>query len=199
MVYNPQTLRWEGNENTLSSFDVPAMETPTPPSHERSDSSFMGRHQGSPSRPALISQVPTSNGHNVQVQNGMVYDPQQMKWLKFKGGRDVSGQLSPSVTEADEEEDAFAGIEDLRDENTPLALVNSSGDIASPGSVAGGIVGEVHEEFDLGPRFIQLQRDEEIAWRRRCERWFSDGNSRPDDGKWRWQIRDIVPRDLDGF
>lgn len=198
MVYNPQTLRWEGNENTLSGFDVPPMETPTP-SHEHSDSSFMGRQQGSPSRPALISQVPTSNGHNVQVQNGMVYDPQQMKWLKFKGGRDVSGQLSPSATEADDEEDAFAGIEDLRDENTPLALVNSSGGMASPVSVAAAGVGEVHEEFDLGPRFIQLQRDEETAWRRRCESWFSDGNSRPDDGRWRWQIRDIVPQDLIGF
>lgn len=199
MVYNPQTLRWEGNENTLSHFDMPPMETPTPSSHEQSASSFMERHQGSPSRPALISQVPTSNGLNVQVQNGMVYDPQQMKWLKFKGGRDVSGQLSPSATDVDDEEDAFAGIEDLRDENTPLALVNNSGGMASPVSVAAAGVGEVHEEFDLGPRFIQLQRDEETAWRRRCEGWFPGGNSRPDDGRWRWQIRDIVPQDLIGF
>lgn len=190
MVYNPQTLRWEGNENTLASFDVPPTETPTPTLHERSDS-YAERQQGSPSRPALISQVPTSNGHNVQVQNGMVYDPQQMKWLKLKNGKNVSGQFSPSVTEADDEEDAFAGIEDLRDENTPLALGNSSGGMASPVSVAAG-VGEVHEEFDLGPRFIESQRREEEIWRRRCENWFTNGASRPDDGRWRWAILDLA-------
>jgi hypothetical protein len=196
MTYNPQTLRWEGNENTLSQFDLPPLETPTPSTHE--PTSYMDTGRGlssSPSRPALIAHVPTSNGHNVQVQNGMVYDPQQMKWLKFKGGRDVSGQLSPCGTEADEEEDAFAGIDDLRDENAPLAVVSGSGEVmASPGPGVATGVGEVHEEFDLGPRFIQLQREEEIAWRRKCDSWFLNGNSRPDNGAWRYAIREIVPQ-----
>ena len=153
----------------------------------------------SPSRPALIAQIPTGNGHNVQVKNGMVYDPQQMKWLKVKGGRDVSGQLSPSVTDVDDdEEDAFAGIEDLKDENTPAMA--SVGGMASPVSLAGPGVGEVHEEFDLGPRFIQLQRDEEAAWRRKCEAWFVNGQPRADNGMWRRAIREIVPPEvLDGF
>jgi hypothetical protein len=149
----------------------------------------------SPSRPALIAHVPTGNGHNVQVQNGMVYDPQQMKWLKFKGGRDVSGQMSPSTTDVDDEEDAFAGIDDLQDENSPRATTFGSGEVmASPGGGAAAGVGEVHEEFDLGPRFIQLQRDEEVAWRRKCESWFVAGQPRPDNAAWRYAIREIVPQ-----
>lgn len=197
MIYNPQTLRWEGNENTLSQFDLPPLETPTPSSNTQT--SYMGHRRNasstSPSRPALIAHVPTSSGSNIQVQNGMVYDPQQMKWLKVKGGRDVSGQMSPSVTDADEE-DAFAGIEDLKDENTPAFGAGSVAGMGSPNSLAPqNGAGEIHEEFDLGPRFIRIQKDEEAAWRRRCEAWFPNGEPRPDDGKWRRAIRDIVPQD----
>jgi hypothetical protein len=250
MVYNPQTLRWEGNENTLAQFDLPPVETPTPTAHHRlqhatsymdipiSDDLDFDDHDvdrkilptknhlsientnhnlktntynnlksASPTRPALITKLATSSntGHNVQVQNGMVYDPQQMKWLKWKGGRDASGQLSPSVTSGgeDDEEDAFAGIDDLRDENAPpLPSGGGLGDVAaaiagmaSPVSLAAAGVGEVHEEFDMGPRFIQLQKDEELAWRRRCSAWFVDDLPRPDHtaGRWRYALRDIVP------
>ncbi|CAK3853431.1 hypothetical protein DOTSEDRAFT_69836 [Lecanosticta acicola] len=197
MIYNPQTLRWEGNENTLSQFDLPPLETPTPSANTQT--SYMDHRRNassaSPSRPALIAHVPTSTGHNVQVQNGMVYDPQQMKWLKVKGGRDVSGQLSPSVTDADEE-DAFAGIEDLIDENTPAFGAGSVAGLGSPGTLAPqNGAGEIHEEFDLGPRFIRIQQEEEAAWRRRCDAWFVDGKPRPDDGRWRRAIREIVPHD----
>ncbi|KAK4632022.1 hypothetical protein CLAFUW4_03382 [Fulvia fulva] len=202
MVYNPQTLRWEGNENTLAQFDIPPLETPSPSTNTQT--SYMDRQHGpstSPSRPALIAHVPTGNGHNIQVQNGMVYDPQQMKWLKVKGGRDVSGQLSPSVTDADDEEDAFAGIEDLKDENTPVPGAGGLGGLASPLSLAAGGAGELHEEFDLGPRFCRIQEEEEQAWRRKCEHWFVPSNegptSWPDNGLWRRAIRDIVPRDVD--
>lgn len=202
MVYNPQTFRWEGNENTISQFDIPPLETPTP-SHHKQSSYMDGRHGGSPSRPALIAPISTGNGHNVQVQNGMVYDPQQMKWLKVKGGRDVSGQLSPSVTDGDEEEDAFAGIEDLKDENAPFLGTGSMG-VASPAAGGAQGLGEVHEEFDLGPRFISLQKQEEENWVQRCRAWFvpegDELKARPDDGRWRWILRDMVSADsLDGF
>ncbi|KAK4505350.1 hypothetical protein PRZ48_003313 [Zasmidium cellare] len=204
MVYNPQTFRWEGNENTVSSFDIPPLETPTPSQH--TESSYMDRrHGGSPSRPALIAPISTGNGHNVQVQNGMVYDPQQMKWLKVKGGRDVSGQMSPSVTDADDEEDAFAGIDDLKDENSP-AVFAGAGSMGVSSPAPGGAQGlsEVHEEFDLGPRFISLQKQEEENWVQRCRAWFvpegEELRARPDDGRWRWILRDMVPSDsLEGF
>ena len=195
MVYNPHTLRWEGNENTLEQFDagIP-LETPTPTSIER-HSPYMDRHiapSASPPRPALIAPMSAAAAQGVQVNRGMVFDPRQMKWLKLKGGRDMSGPLSPSVTEGDEEEDAFAGIEDLKDDQ-PAALPSLGPGFASPVSMAAGGVGEVHEEFDLGPRFIEVQNAEEEIWRRRCGAWFpADDEPRAEDSRWRWAIRDIA-------
>lgn len=188
MIYNPITLRWEGNENTLSRFELPsALETPTPLGpHE--GTSYMDRPLGgSPPRPALIA--PMSAATNLQVNGHMVFDPQQMKWLKLKSGRDVSGPLSPSIT--DDEEDVFAGLDDLKD-TSPAVGTGSVGGLASPSSVAAAGVGEVHEEFDLGPQFIRLQKEEEMTWRKRCELWFPHGEARADDGRWRWSIRDIA-------
>jgi len=119
-----------------------------------------------------------------------------MKWLKLKdGGRHNSGPLSPSVTDG-EEEDPFAGIEMLKEENSPMPGGAVSVGMASPVSMAAPGLGEVHEEFDLGPRFIQTQTEEEAIWRRRCENWFVDGEKRVDDGLWRWSIRNMVASDL---
>lgn len=199
MVYNPHSQRWEGNENTLQHFDFPPpLETPTPTGHHTN--SYMDRQlQSSPPRPALIAPMSATAGQGIQVNGGMVFDPRQMKWLKMKdqpGNRDLSGPLSPSVTDA-EEEDAFAGIEDLKDDFAPaigggsVARPGSMG-MASPVSVAAAGAGEIHEEFDLGPKFIETQTAEEAIWRKRCERWFVQGEERADDGAWRWGIRELI-------
>ncbi|KAI7183759.1 hypothetical protein KC363_g8054 [Hortaea werneckii] len=199
MTYNPITQRWEGNENTLTHFDIPPpLQTPTPTGHQR-QSSWLGGGpppSASPPRPALIA--PMKAAHGVQVNGGMVFDPRQMKWLKLKEGRDISGPISPSVTDNEEEDDAFAGIEDLKDENEPIpgAGTASGGGMASPVSMAAAGVGDVHEEFDLGPQFIRIQREEENMWRRRCELWFPTDGSRQDNGQWRWSIRDMVPQEV---
>lgn len=158
-----------------------------------------------PPRPALIAPALGAASHGVQVNSGMVFDPRQMKWLKLKEGREVSGQLSPSI--ADGEEDVFAGIDDLPDERSPpppaLSISGPIG-LASPMSIpAAGV--DVHEEFDLGPAFINRQCEEEVMWRKRCQAWFpvqasrtggkaSEPQPRADDGAWRWSIRDIVPQ-----
>ena len=126
-----------------------------------------------------------------------MFDPRQMKWLKLNKSRDVSGPMSPSVTDGEDEDDAFAGIDDLKDEESAFPGVGgaSGNGLASPVSMAAAGASDVHEEFDLGPQFIRLQRDEEAAWRRRCEAWFpGDGECRVDDGRWRWSIREMVPR-----
>lgn len=200
MVYNPQTLRWEGNENILTHFDMPPyLETPTPTGRESQRTSYMDRHYGpsaSPPRPALIAPM---SGAGIQVNKGMVFDPRQMKWLKLKEGRDVSGPLSPSVTDG-EEDDAFAGIEDLKDTYSPAPPGGSiaPASMASPVSNAAPGAGEIHEEFDLGPKFIETQQAEETMWRRRCAAWFVEGTeARADDGRWRWAIRDMAR--LGGF
>ncbi|KAK1026849.1 hypothetical protein LTR33_017563 [Friedmanniomyces endolithicus] len=200
MKYNSHLQRWEGNENVLENFEIPPpMQTPTP-TGQHGQTFFMdrmshGAPSSSPPRPALIAPMSQAT-QGVQVNGGMVFDPRQMKWLKLKDGqRDVSGPISPSVTDGEEEEDAFAGIDDLRDENTPAAGAGGStaAGMASPVSMAAAGTGEVHEEFDLGPNFIRHQREEEACWRKRCEGWFSrDGEPRVDDGGWRWSIRDMV-------
>lgn len=202
MTYNPISQRWEGNENTLTHFDIPPpLQTPTPTGNQP-QTSYMDRLQPAPSisppRPALIAPMQTAQG--VQVNGGMVFDPRQMKWLKLKEGRDVSGPLSPSVTDGEDEDDAFAGIDDLKDESAPMpggGAASMSG-MASPLSMAAAGFGEVHEEFDLGPRFIRIQREEEEMWRRRCELWFPNEEPRLDDGRWRWAIRDMVPEEGSG-
>jgi len=132
-----------------------------------------------------------------------------MKWLKLKEGRDISGPISPSVTDGGEdEEDAFAGIDDLKDENALMPVGGGiaggggsvgAGGMASPVSMAAAGVGDVHEEFDLGPQFIRLQREEEGVWRRRCEGWFPFEEPRADDGRWRWAIREMIPLQEGGF
>ena len=193
MVYNPHTLRWEGNENTLQAFDLPPpIETPTPTGSKQT--SYLDQHaQQSPPRPALIAPM-TSAG--IQVNGGMIFDPREMKWLKLKENRDVSGALS-SAMDTEDDDDAFAGIEDLKDDfYSPAPNVHIGGSmvpsVASPVSAAAAGAGEIHEEFDLGPRFIETQQIEEATWRRRCGSWFVHDEPRVDDGAWRWAIRGLA-------
>jgi hypothetical protein len=184
MTFNPQTLRWEGNENSLAPFELgPLLPTPTPTSNDAQQTSYMTARPlpPSPPRPALITPLASDySNQNIKVVGGMVFDPRRMCWLKLRAGD--SRNNSPSVTE--DEEDPFAAIEDLKEGPT------SAPDGAK---TAGGDEWLVGEEFDLGPEFIRRQRDEEHMWRRRCEAWFpADGDCRRSDDSWRWAIRDIA-------
>lgn len=138
----------------------------------------------SPPRPALISQKTMPRG--VQYEGRMVFDPVKMTWLKAP--RDSNDPLSPSV--ADDDEDPFAGLEDLKD-NVSVAGHGDAGN-GAPGTEDASFVGE---EFDLGPSFIRRQREEEAIWRRKTESWV--GTMR-DTGEhkhgWRWELRRIAMR-----
>ncbi|EMC96315.1 hypothetical protein BAUCODRAFT_107839 [Baudoinia panamericana UAMH 10762] len=202
MIWNPQKLQWEGNENATAAFEFPPpLQTPTPTGHVQTSYMDRGPHMApsaSPPRPALIAPI-SHAAAGVQVNGGMVFDPRQMKWLKLKkdGGRDLTGPISPSVTDGEDEDDCFAGIEDLKDENMPALTggsIRDGGGMASPVSMAAAGAVDVHEEFDLGPQFIRLQREEEAIWRRKCEGWFVGGVAREEDDRWRWVIREIVPQ-----
>ncbi|KAH0292210.1 hypothetical protein M436DRAFT_37884 [Aureobasidium namibiae CBS 147.97] len=184
MTFNPQALRWEGNENSLAPFELgPLLPTPTPTSHDAQQTSYMTARPlpPSPPRPALITPLASDySNQNIKVVGGMVFDPRRMCWLKLRAGD--SRNNSPSVTE--DEEDPFAAIEDLKEGPT------SAPDGAQ---TTGGDEWLVGEEFDLGPEFIRRQRDEENTWRRRCESWFPvHGDCRRSDDSWRWAIRDIA-------
>lgn len=137
MRYDPNTYRWEGNENALEPFDIAPPDfharTGSPNALAMQDSDR--KAQGSPvasggkANVALISNIGPTSG--VQVVGGMVFDPSQMRWLKVKedGPRGSSlggGGASGSGVEVEEEEDVFAGLDDLKEEGSEWDLKSQS-------------------------------------------------------------------------
>ncbi|KAH7021068.1 uncharacterized protein B0I36DRAFT_252030 [Microdochium trichocladiopsis] len=181
MTYNPVTFRWEGNENALSAFNLPAsspLAISVPPHSAREKETLTPG-------PVLIKDISSSK---MRKQVGdMVFDPQNMCWIKVQ-----SEQNTPTPRSSDpldgfqviEDEDPFKDIPDLEEKE------------ASSGNVTRGRVSDVNdewmvgEEFDVGPEFIRRQREEEDRWRKKCEKWVSA--STRDQDAWRWAIRDII-------
>ncbi|GLI79050.1 hypothetical protein PoHVEF18_007373 [Penicillium ochrochloron] len=179
MRYNPSTFRWEGNENLVQDFDVAtAPRSPKP-------------------APALITNVGPL--HNVQSVGGMVFDPQRMCWLKASA---LESGVHGAVPE--DEDDVFAGLDDLDDDKTAAPTRRNSGDVHdlsahTPGGEDGS-AGEssddcpITEEFDVGPEFIRRQRAEEDKWRRKVAKWVGPARGHREP-HWRWAIRDLVAED----
>lgn len=192
MIYNPESYRWEGNENDLTPFDAPVMSpmTTSRPTTSYKEPSAVPTSTTTP-RPALITNVNASQG--VQVVGGMVFDPQRMCWLKMappsSNGRSDAGDTMDGFDALDDEDDVFADVPDL--EESP---------VKAPGgrkSEIGGLKDDwlVGEEFDVGPEFVRRQREEEERWRRKCEKWLGvarDGVEEAEGEAWRWSIRDVV-------
>lgn len=178
MRYNPTTFRWEGNENLVQDFDIAtAPKSPKP-------------------APALITNVGTMQ--NVQAVGGMIFDPHRMCWLRATSLR--SG--NPGGIPPEDEDDVFAGLDDLEDKAADTAgrasgtlddfNTHATGDDPSAGESSDE--GPITEEFDVGPEFIRRQRAEEEKWRRKVGKWV--GNDRGDrETHWRWAIRDLVAED----
>jgi len=91
MKWNPQTLRWEGNEQVLRDFDAAI---------------------GTSTRPALITHLTgssigspvTSFAGGMRIVGNMIFDPARMCWIS---------RLAPE----EEEPDPFANIDDEDDED----------------------------------------------------------------------------------
>jgi hypothetical protein len=191
MYYNPQTFRWEGNENELSTFDAPASSPSTAsiPSHIFKDAHLYREKENTTPRPALIQNV--NSAQNVQVVGGMVFDPSRMCWLKMptknENKSDAGDTMDGFDALDDEEEDVFKDVPDLEDTNTK--------DVDAMGRPSEGAISLddwlVGEEFDVGPEFVRRQREEEDRWRRKCEKWITTDLVRGGDS-WRWSIRDVV-------
>jgi hypothetical protein len=218
MTYNPTLHRWEGNEHALTKFENPSTSTlPLHPTHKDNHShhhhtnsipsalalaprdlnAAPPRH-GSPPRPALISNISATRG--VVVERGMVFDPQQMKWLKIDARSLAAANVDPAVLAAggalgpgsisvEEEEDPFAAIEDLVDEKA-AQVAPGAGGIKDTGKVNEDWI--VGEEFDLGPAFVRKQRAEEAEWRRRIGAWMVGREAMGEE--WRWEIRRVAER-----
>ncbi|SPQ27467.1 ccaa9ddd-3bde-4c7b-ab6a-2088234df3de [Thermothielavioides terrestris] len=182
MWYNPETFRWEGNDNALSAFDVPASSpsTASVPPH-------LMRDQNATPRPALITNIGATKG--VQVVGGMVFDPQNMCWLKL-GPPSKSGESDPldGFNAIEDEEDVFKDIPDLEERT----MASSDGGNARVSDI--NQEWPVGEEFDVGPEFVRRQREEEERWRKKCHVWIDSQVDRGD--AWKWAIRDIVSQSL---
>ncbi|CAI7626368.1 unnamed protein product [Penicillium discolor] len=135
--------------------------------------------------PALITNVGAMQ--NVQTVGGMVFDPHRMCWLRASLG-------------GAEEDDVFAGLDDLNDKISTIHGRNSGviedqfpavGDDASAGESSDE--GPMTEEFDVGPEFIRRQRAEEDKWRRKVDKWVFDRGDH--ENHWKWIIRDLVAFD----
>lgn len=180
MQYNPGLYKWEGNENATASFDPPAASTPSKP-------------------PALISNF--GGGGSAQVVGSMVFDPQRMCWLSVTSPQ--PGKVG--VPTASDEDDVFAGFEDLEDRPqkpapTPRAVSSGStgdvGDPMTPDDKSGESSDDwpITEEFDVGPEFVRRQRVEEEKWRRKVSKWVGEDRKTLGEG-WRWAIRELVRSD----
>jgi hypothetical protein len=184
MWYNPETFRWEGNDNALSAFDVPAS---TPSTTSVPQHAVRERETATP-RPALITNIGATKG--VQVVGGMVFDPQNMCWLKLAPqARSEKSDTLDGFNALDDEEDVFKDIPDL--EERTMASSDGGGNARVSDVNHEWPVGE---EFDVGPEFVRRQREEEERWRKKCHVWI---NSQVDRGDaWKWAIRDIVSQSL---
>jgi hypothetical protein len=178
MYYNAETFRWEGNENVLNAFEPP-LTTPTTatlPSHTPKEVTTTPR-------PALITNISATKG--VQVVGGMVFDPQNMCWMKIASNPSAKSETADTMDGFDaleDEDDVFKDIPDLDETTADDDGKGRVSDIKDDWLVG--------EEFDVGPEFVRRQREEEERWRRKCEKWVSRGPR--DRDNWRWTIRELV-------
>ena len=193
MTWNPTTFRWEGNENEPSPFDV---HIPPPAAHSSPKSPTTGK-----AVPALISNITATKG--VQIEGGMVFDPHRMCWLKMAPQPNLrrrgptSNPMSPS--NIDDDDDPFAGFDDLDDGKKPGESTDTNSLATTTAAKSTSLVEDewlVGEEFDVGPEFIKRQRAEEERWRAKVEGWVGEGVVR-DEGVgregWKWSIRGKIP------
>ncbi|KAL6233905.1 hypothetical protein BDW75DRAFT_180707 [Aspergillus navahoensis] len=173
MHYNPDTFRWEGNENLVRGFDSATPKSPK-------------------SSPALITNVGAMQ--NVQVVGGMVFDPQRMCWLKLAPSQPgIDGVLA-----VEDEDDVFSNFADLEDSGASSKRAPRAQEDFGPAVSGDDRSGEdssdewpITEEFDVGPEFIKRQHTEEEKWRRKVDKWMNH-NYAGSGSSWRWAIRDLV-------
>lgn len=182
MQWNPTLFRWEGNENALAPFDVPL----PPPQSPKAGG------PGAKPAPALIANVGATKG--VQVVGGMVFDPQRMCWLKMAPSHPTGGHSNPrSPDTIDEDDDPFAGLDDLEDIKDRKSVGGPGDEEATTNKALADEEWPVGEEFDVGPEFVRRQRTEEEKWRRKVEGWVSNARDQAGDD-WKWALRGHVEK-----
>ncbi|KAK3293283.1 uncharacterized protein B0H64DRAFT_444554 [Chaetomium fimeti] len=179
MWYNPETFQWEGNDNALNAFEIPN----SSPSITSVPQPIVRERETATPRPALITNIGATKG--VQVVGGMVFDPQNMCWLKLAPqSKSEKSDTLDGFNAFDDDEDVFRDIPDLEERTM------ASSDGGNPRVSDVNHEWPVGEEFDVGPEFVRRQREEEDRWRKKCHLWINHQADRGD--AWKWAIRDIV-------
>ncbi|ODN74155.1 hypothetical protein L202_07607 [Cryptococcus amylolentus CBS 6039] len=102
MIWNPNTLRWEGNEAVLRDFDTISSSRPALITHYTGSSVGVG---------GLSSPVASVAAAAPRIVKDMQFDPVQMKWV--------------SVHPEDDEPDPFEGMADDEDEETGRGTIRA--------------------------------------------------------------------------
>jgi len=168
MKWNPQTLRWEGNEQVLRDFDAAV---------------------GTSTRPALITHLSVSSigsfASGARVVGNMVFDPSRMCWISTLPPEQDEPDVFANL--ADDEEDEWKGatIRANAPRVSDVTATSSSSDVgvdrASPvpshartisesgsdrGSRASMVVCDVDDAFIAGCRVAeQRHRHEMKGWK----------------------------------
>lgn len=111
MTYNPQTLRWEGNESVLSAFE-PVLSSARPALITHLTSHALSSHgPGSPKHSgggALSA--------SMKVVGNMRFDPEKMAWVSL-------------LSKEEDEPDCFEGMDDDADDDEDGFLAVGSSDV----------------------------------------------------------------------
>ncbi|KAF8912989.1 hypothetical protein CPB84DRAFT_1841418 [Gymnopilus junonius] len=157
MKWNPQTLRWEGNDQVLRDFDVAV---------------------GTSVRPALITHLTGSSAGSPmssfasgpRVVGNMVFDPEKMCWISTLPPEEDEPDVFANLADDEDDSDAWetkggtirANVPRTTDTNSQSKSLNPRADSSSPshshsrtisesgsdrGSRASMVVGDVDDEF----------------------------------------------------
>jgi len=150
MKWNPQTLRWEGNEQVLRDFDAVTASSTRPALITHLTGSSIGSPVGMSSFAAA----------GARVVGNMVFDPNRMCWIsRLPPDED---EPDPFADMADDEDDweSRAGTIRAGSQDQSLATAATRGDTPSPGrpsSVHSRGVSETGSERGARPALRSLQ------------------------------------------
>lgn len=198
MKWNPSLYSWQGNEDEFDHFEwntdnhsqAPFADGPPPLA------SGVSAPQKSPESPANAGKVipalicnPSGASQAAHIVGGMVFDPEQMCWLAARRHNSES---------QDQDDDPFAGIEDLVDEQLPAAKPSfrsvSSSTWNTEKALAELRAGDddlpiVSEAFDVGPAFVARCRSEDAKCVQKVSAWVRVGGGGADERGGKWEIR----------
>lgn len=180
MKWNPSLYSWQGNEeefdqlewNTDNHTQAPFANGPPPLAAGVSASQTSPGSQANAAKvtPALICN-PSGASKAAHIVGGMVFDPERMCWLAARR-QDSACQ--------DDDEDPFAGIEDLVERQfgvaTPSFRSVSSSTWTTEKALAELRAGDddlpvVSEAFDVGPAFVARCRSEDAKCVQKVAAW----------------------------